>query len=119
MAPSAWSGYASAPRYGAPVSEPTAAASSTSLDAPLSRPISAGITASLVGFSSSFAVVLTALHAAGATSDQAASGLLAASFAVGAGTIVLAAIVLRERIAPVQIVGLTLALGAAVMLALD
>ncbi|MCK9915352.1 MULTISPECIES: DMT family transporter [Microbacterium] len=36
-----------------------------------------------------------------------------------AGTIVLAAIVLRERIAPVQIVGLTLALGAAVMLALD
>lgn len=90
MAPSAWSGYASAPRYGAPVSEPTAAASSPSLDAPLSRPISAGITASLVGFSSSFAVVLTALHAAGATSDQAASGLLAASFAVGAGTIVLA-----------------------------
>ena len=33
-----------------------------------------------------------------------------------AGTIVLAAIVLRERIAPVQIVGLVLALGAAAML---
>jgi drug/metabolite transporter (DMT)-like permease len=35
-----------------------------------------------------------------------------------AGTIILAAIVLRERIAPVQYVGLALALGAAGMLAL-
>jgi drug/metabolite transporter (DMT)-like permease len=35
-----------------------------------------------------------------------------------AGTIILAAIVLRERIAPVQVIGLVLALVAAAMLAL-
>ncbi|WP_240034803.1 EamA family transporter [Glaciihabitans arcticus] len=35
-----------------------------------------------------------------------------------AGTIILAAIVLKERIAPVQVIGLVLALAAAAMLAL-
>ena len=35
-----------------------------------------------------------------------------------AGTILLAAIVLKERIAPVQIIGLVLAIAAASMLAL-
>jgi drug/metabolite transporter (DMT)-like permease len=36
-----------------------------------------------------------------------------------AGTILLAAVVLRERVAPVQWVGLALALVAAALLALD
>ncbi|MGB9013542.1 MAG: benzoate/H(+) symporter BenE family transporter, partial [Aeromicrobium sp.] len=37
---------------------------------------SAGVVAALVGYTSSFAVVLTGLRAVGATSDQASSGLL-------------------------------------------
>lgn len=41
------------------------------------QPISAGIVTALVGFTSSFAVVLTGLTAVGANSAQAASGLLA------------------------------------------
>ena len=41
------------------------------------RPITAGIVTALVGFTSSFAVVLTGLRAVGATPEQAASGLLA------------------------------------------
>ncbi|WP_415977358.1 benzoate/H(+) symporter BenE family transporter [Rhodococcus sp. 077-4] len=44
---------------------------------PLSTPISAGIVASLVGFTSSFAVVLTALREVGAGPTEAASGLVA------------------------------------------
>ncbi|OZD69745.1 benzoate transporter [Rhodococcus sp. 05-340-1] len=44
---------------------------------PLSTPVSAGIVASLVGFTSSFAVVLTGLRAVGASPTEAASGLLA------------------------------------------
>ena len=40
-------------------------------------PVVAGVVAALVGFSSSFVVVLAALVAVGATPDQAASGLLA------------------------------------------
>ncbi|MRJ78210.1 benzoate/H(+) symporter BenE family transporter [Aeromicrobium sp. SMF47] len=43
----------------------------------LQQPISAGVVAVLVGYTSSFAVVLTGLHAVGATPSQAASGLLA------------------------------------------
>ncbi|AWB91611.1 benzoate/H(+) symporter BenE family transporter [Aeromicrobium chenweiae] len=43
----------------------------------LQQPISAGVVAALVGYTSSFAVVLTGLHAVGATPAQAASGLLA------------------------------------------
>lgn len=43
----------------------------------LQQPISAGIIATLVGYTSSFAVVLTGLAAVGATPRQAASGLLA------------------------------------------
>ncbi len=49
----------------------------------------AGIVTALVGFTSSFAVVLTGLHAVGATDGQAASGLLAASVAMGLACIVL------------------------------
>ncbi|UYO97333.1 benzoate/H(+) symporter BenE family transporter [Microbacterium sp. M28] len=56
----------------------------------MSRPITAGIVTALVGFTSSFAVVLTGLTAVGATSGQAASGLLALSLAMGLACIVLA-----------------------------
>ncbi|MEJ1090462.1 benzoate/H(+) symporter BenE family transporter [Microbacterium istanbulense] len=54
------------------------------------RPILAGIVTALVGFTSSFAVVLTGLGAVGATPAQAASGLLALSITMGAACIVLA-----------------------------
>ncbi|CAH0186511.1 Inner membrane protein YdcO [Microbacterium oxydans] len=57
---------------------------------PLSRPILAGVVTALVGFTSSFAVVLTGLGAVGATAAQAASGLLAASLTMGLACVVLA-----------------------------
>jgi benzoate membrane transport protein len=57
---------------------------------PLSRPIMAGVVTALVGFTSSFAVVLTGLTAVGASHAQAASGLLALSLTMGAACIVLA-----------------------------
>ncbi|GAB6859491.1 benzoate/H(+) symporter BenE family transporter [Microbacterium xylanilyticum] len=57
---------------------------------PLSRPIMAGVVTALVGFTSSFAVVLTGLGAVGATHTQAASGLLALSLTMGVACIVLA-----------------------------
>ena len=50
----------------------------------------AGLVAALVGFLSSFAVVLTGLRTVGADPGQAASGLLALSLTVGAGTLLLA-----------------------------
>jgi benzoate membrane transport protein len=43
----------------------------------LLQPVSAGLIASIVGFSSTFALVLAGLHAVGATEAQAASGLAA------------------------------------------
>ncbi|MCE4026923.1 benzoate/H(+) symporter BenE family transporter [Microbacterium sp. Au-Mic1] len=55
-----------------------------------SRPIMAGVVTALVGFTSSFAVVLTGLAAVGATHPQAASGLLALSLTMGVACIVLA-----------------------------
>jgi drug/metabolite transporter (DMT)-like permease len=57
-------------------------------------------------------LLLTGIH----LGDLAIMSVLTAMYP--AGTIILAAIVLRERIAPVQIVGLVLALVAAAMLAL-
>lgn len=54
------------------------------------RPITAGVVTALVGFTSSFAVVLTGLDAVGATPAQAASGLLALSVTMGIACIVLA-----------------------------
>ncbi|WP_101848091.1 benzoate/H(+) symporter BenE family transporter [Zhihengliuella sp. ISTPL4] len=57
---------------------------------PVSRPIVAGIVTALVGFTSSFAVVLTGLDAVGASAARAASGLLAVSLAMGLACIVLA-----------------------------
>lgn len=53
-------------------------------------PIVAGIVCALVGFTSSFAVVLTGLRAVGATPAQAASGLLAVTMLQGIGAIALA-----------------------------
>jgi benzoate membrane transport protein len=58
--------------------------------APLSRPIMAGVVTALVGFTSSFAVVLTGLDAVGANAPQAASGLLAVSLMMGLACVVLA-----------------------------
>lgn len=58
--------------------------------APLSRPILAGVVTALVGFTSSFAVVLTGLDAVGANTAQAASGLLAVSLTMGLACVVLA-----------------------------
>ncbi|MFJ4037846.1 benzoate/H(+) symporter BenE family transporter [Microbacterium sp. NPDC090007] len=66
-----------------------------SSDATLARPLTAGVVTALVGFTSTFAVVLTGLRAVGATAEQAASGLLAITLAVGIGCIVLAG---RSRI---------------------
>lgn len=54
-------------------------------DAPASRPLIAGVVTALVGFTSTFAVVLTGLRAVGASADQAASGLLALCVVVGLG----------------------------------
>ncbi|MCU1391779.1 MAG: putative benzoate transporter protein [Ilumatobacteraceae bacterium] len=48
-----------------------------------SQPIIAGIIAALVGFSSSFTIVLAGLKAAGATDEQAGSGLLMLSLGMG------------------------------------
>ncbi|MDQ1113192.1 putative benzoate:H+ symporter BenE [Microbacterium testaceum] len=56
----------------------------------LARPLVAGVVTALVGFTSTFAVVLTGLRAVGATPAQAASGLLAITLVIGIGCIVLA-----------------------------
>lgn len=49
--------------------------------------VGAGIVSALVGFTSSFAVVLTGLRAVGASTDQAASALLVLSLTMGVGTV--------------------------------
>ncbi len=64
------------------------------------QPISAGVLAAIVGFASTFAVVLQGLRAAGATPAQAASGLLSLCVVQGALGIVLS---LRWR-QPISIV---------------
>ena len=53
----------------------------------LSQPIIAGIVTALVGFTSSFAVVLAGLRAVGASPAQAASGLLALTLLFGIGVL--------------------------------
>ncbi|MFJ4658396.1 benzoate/H(+) symporter BenE family transporter [Nocardia sp. NPDC088792] len=55
----------------------------------IGQPIGAGIVTALVGFTSSFAVVLAGLNAMGATAAQAASGLLAVSVTQGVGMLLL------------------------------
>ncbi|WP_196260505.1 benzoate/H(+) symporter BenE family transporter [Pelagibacterium limicola] len=56
----------------------------------IAQPIFAGVLASIVGFASSFAIVLQGFAAVGATAEQAASGLFALTLAVGLLGIVLA-----------------------------
>ncbi|WP_354700146.1 Inner membrane protein YdcO [Paraconexibacter sp. AEG42_29] len=63
--------------------------------ADLAQPVAAGVVASLVGFASSFTVVLTGLNGVGATDAQAASGLLALCVVMG---IVAIGIGLRLRV---------------------
>ena len=53
------------------------------------QPATAGIIAALVGFSSSFAVILKGLSAVGASNAQAASGLMAVTFAMGLAGIIM------------------------------
>jgi benzoate membrane transport protein len=74
------------------------------------QPVLAGIVAALVGFASSFAVVLAGLRAAGADDRQAASGLLVLCLASGLVALVLG---LRHRI-PISIAWSTP--GAALLL---
>ncbi|MEJ7785762.1 MAG: benzoate/H(+) symporter BenE family transporter [Solirubrobacteraceae bacterium] len=62
------------------VADPTTAAGR-------SQPVVAGVIAAIVGFMGAFAVVLAGLRAVGATEDQAASGLLAVSVAMGVASI--------------------------------
>lgn len=52
-----------------------------------SQPVVAGVITAIVGFLGAFAVVLAGLRAVGATDAQAASGLLAASVAMGVASI--------------------------------
>ncbi|GGS62073.1 benzoate transporter [Planobispora rosea] len=64
----------------------------------LLQPVLAGVVTALVGFASSFTVVLAGLRAAGADQGQAASGLLALCLAVG-GTAIWLSVRLRTPIA--------------------
>ncbi|GAA2004352.1 benzoate/H(+) symporter BenE family transporter [Nakamurella flavida] len=65
----------------------------------LTRPLVAGVITALVGFGSSFTVVLAGLRAVGADPAQATSGLLAVSVAAGVAALVLG---LRSRL-PISI----------------
>ncbi len=58
-------------------------------EARLAQPVGAGVVTALVGFTSSFAVVLSGLTAVGATSAQAASGLLALCLTQAVGMMLL------------------------------
>src|SRR5690242_3924946 len=53
------------------------------------QPILAGLISAVVGYASSFTILLTGLRAAGATPRQAASGLLAVCLGIAVGTIFL------------------------------
>ena len=55
----------------------------------LTAPVTAGVVSALVGFTSSFVVLLTGLATVGADPAQAASGLLAVSVAMGVACVVL------------------------------
>lgn len=63
--------------------------SATIRDGSTPHAIAAGVVTAIVGFSSSFAVVLTGLAAVGASQGQAASGLAVVSVSMGLGCIVL------------------------------
>src|ERR1700690_4531004 len=55
----------------------------------LLQPVSAGLIAALVGYASSFAVILKGLTAVGASDARGASGLMALSIAMGLAGIAL------------------------------
>lgn len=75
------------------------------------QPVLAGVVTAVVGFASTFAVVLAGLRGVGADSRQAASGLLAVSIAGGVTAVVLG---LRHRV-PISIAWSTP--GAALLVA--
>jgi drug/metabolite transporter (DMT)-like permease len=90
------------------------------------RPAAASARPGAAGFGAALALALAC-----GVADAAANGLILAGLRLGelsvtsvltalypAGTIILASIVLKERIAPLQVVGLVLALAAAAMLSL-
>lgn len=77
----------------------------------LAQPIFAGVVAGITGFASGFVLLISALHAVGATDDQAASGLLMLCLVPGLLTIVFS---WKYRI-PISLVWSTP--GAAVVLA--
>ena len=58
-------------------------------EARLAQPVGAGVVTALVGFTSSFAVVLSGLTAVGATPAQAASGLLVLCLTLAIGMMLL------------------------------
>ncbi len=57
------------------------------MDRSIWRPVSVGLTTALVGFTSSFAVVLAGLAAVGASTEQATTGLIVLCILMGSGTI--------------------------------
>lgn len=57
---------------------------------PVWTPVLAGVVTAVVGFTSSFAVVVAGLQAVGASQVQAASGLMAVSVTMGVGCVALA-----------------------------
>lgn len=65
------------------------AAASPTRPGPSASAISAGLLASFVGFSSTFAVILHGLEAVGASRAEAASGLMAVTIAMGLGSVIL------------------------------
>ncbi|MCH5643997.1 benzoate/H(+) symporter BenE family transporter [Gordonia sp. ABSL49_1] len=67
----------------------------TSTPSSLSEPIVAGVVTALVGFTSSFAVVVAGLRAVGADPVEAASGLLALTVTFGIGTALLCVVYRR------------------------
>lgn len=73
------------------------------------QPIQAGLSIGLIGYTSSFAVVLAGLRTVGATSAQATSGLIAVAVASGLGTVLLS----RTRRIPITLAWSTP--GAAVL----
>ncbi|MFM8349928.1 MAG: benzoate/H(+) symporter BenE family transporter, partial [Actinomycetales bacterium] len=56
----------------------------------IGRPVMAGLVTAVVGFAASFAVVLAGLRNVGASPQQAASGLLAVTIAMGLASMALA-----------------------------
>ena len=61
----------------------------------LLTPALAGVVTAVVGFTSSFAVVLAGLHAVGADPDQAASGLMVLCLTMGLGCVIFSSVTRR------------------------